>query len=155
MFRSYWPSSGIKYMILKPKIKRASTPHDTQNARKRTLVWSNRDTNCPFTWTHSKVKFHSITGHERPEGEKMYSCTLSLTSGPDGGWVVNATPRLLYTPGKTRYPLYRRLGRPQGRSRRVRKILPPPGFIYIYILKQYLIYRKHCYMFRCIYFTEC
>ena len=32
------------------------------------------------------------------------------------------------TPGKTRYPLYRRLGGPQSRSGRVRKILPPPGF---------------------------
>jgi hypothetical protein len=32
-------------------------------------------------------------------------------------------------PGKTRYPLYRRLGGFQGRSGRVRKILPPPpGF---------------------------
>ena len=31
-------------------------------------------------------------------------------------------------PGKTRYPLYRRLGVPQGRSGRVRKISPPPGF---------------------------
>ena len=31
-------------------------------------------------------------------------------------------------PGKTRYPLYRRLGGPQGRSGQVRKILPPPGF---------------------------
>jgi hypothetical protein len=31
-------------------------------------------------------------------------------------------------PGKTRYPLYRRLGGPQGRSGRMRKISPPPGF---------------------------
>ena len=31
-------------------------------------------------------------------------------------------------PGKTRHPLYRRLGGPQGRSGRVRKISPPPGF---------------------------
>jgi hypothetical protein len=31
-------------------------------------------------------------------------------------------------PGMTRYPLYRRLGRPQGRSGRVLKISPPPGF---------------------------
>ena len=30
-------------------------------------------------------------------------------------------------PGKTRYPLYKRLGGPQGRSGRVRKILPLPG----------------------------
>ena len=31
-------------------------------------------------------------------------------------------------PGKTRYALYRRLGGPQGRSGRARKISPPPGF---------------------------
>jgi len=32
------------------------------------------------------------------------------------------------TPGKTRYPLYRRLGGLQDRSDQVRKISPPPGF---------------------------
>ena len=31
-------------------------------------------------------------------------------------------------PGKTRYPMYRRLGGPQGRSGQVRKISPSPGF---------------------------
>ena len=31
-------------------------------------------------------------------------------------------------PGDTRYPLYRRLGGPQYRSGRVRKISPQPGF---------------------------
>ena len=41
-----------------------------------------------------------------------------------GGCVVNAT----LPPGKTRYSLYRRLVGPQGRSGRVRKISPPPGF---------------------------
>ena len=30
-------------------------------------------------------------------------------------------------PGKTRYPSYRRLGEPQGRSGRLRKISPPTG----------------------------
>ena len=30
-------------------------------------------------------------------------------------------------PGKTSYPLYRRLGGPQGRSGQVRKVSPPPG----------------------------
>jgi len=30
--------------------------------------------------------------------------------------------------GKTRYPLYKRLGGPQGRSGQVRKNSPPPGF---------------------------
>jgi len=31
-------------------------------------------------------------------------------------------------PGKTLYPLYRRLGGTHGRSGQVQKILPPPGF---------------------------
>jgi hypothetical protein len=31
-------------------------------------------------------------------------------------------------PGKTRYPLYRRLGWPEGCSGQVLKISPPPGF---------------------------
>ena len=30
--------------------------------------------------------------------------------------------------GKTRYPLYRRLGGPQGQSGWIQKILPTPGF---------------------------
>jgi len=37
-------------------------------------------------------------------------------------------PGRFLTPGKTRYPLYRRLGGPQGRSGQVRKISPSPGF---------------------------
>jgi len=44
------------------------------------------------------------------------------------GWVVNATPRALYPPGKTKCQLYRRLGWPQGRSGREWKTSPPPGF---------------------------
>jgi hypothetical protein len=43
---------------------------------------------------------------------------------PESGWAVSTTPRPLYT----RYPLYRRLGRPQGLYGRVRKISPIPGF---------------------------
>jgi hypothetical protein len=43
-------------------------------------------------------------------------------------WVVNATLRSLYPPGKTRYSLYRRLGGPQGWFGQLRKISPPPGF---------------------------
>ena len=71
---------------------------------------------------------HPITGHEGSEGELIYtrSSSLSLTSALDGGgW---STPRLCrFTPGKTRYQLYWRLGGPQCRSGRVRKISPPTG----------------------------
>ena len=48
--------------------------------------------------------------------------------GTRRGWGFSVTPRPLFTPGKTRYPLYRRLGGPQGRYGKVRKIAPPPGF---------------------------
>ena len=36
--------------------------------------------------------------------------------GTRRGWVVSSTPRPHFIPGKTWYPFYRRLGRPQGRS---------------------------------------
>jgi hypothetical protein len=36
--------------------------------------------------------------------------------GTRSGWGVSVTPRPLFTPGKSRYPLYRRLGGPQDRS---------------------------------------
>jgi hypothetical protein len=44
------------------------------------------------------------------------------------GWVINATPRPLYTPGKIRYPLYRGLSGHLGRSGGAWKISPAPGF---------------------------
>jgi hypothetical protein len=58
----------------------------------------------------------------------MYISTLSLTLALDrGGWSTTRPGR--FTPGKeTRYPMYRKLGGPQGRSGRLRKISPPPGF---------------------------
>jgi hypothetical protein len=48
--------------------------------------------------------------------------------GTRRGWGVSVTPRPFFTPGKTRHPLYRRLGGPQGRSGQVRKISPQTGF---------------------------
>jgi hypothetical protein len=41
---------------------------------------------------------------------------------------VSASRGRTLPPGKTSYPLYRRLGVSQGRSGHVRKISPPPGF---------------------------
>ena len=67
------------------------------------------------------------TGHEGPKGEWRYSSTLSLPSALDGVGGQRHAPAAL-PPGKTRHPLYRRLGGPQGRYGQVRKISPPPGF---------------------------
>jgi len=74
-----------------------------------------------------KGKVHPTTGHEDPEAEYRYSSTLSLTSALDAVGGQRYAPAAL-PPGQTRYPLYRRLGGPQGRSGRVRKISAPPGY---------------------------
>ena len=44
--------------------------------------------------------------------------------GTRRGWVVSSTPRPLLPPGRTRYPFYRRLGGPQGRSGRAENLVP-------------------------------
>jgi len=46
-----------------------------------------------------KGKFHPITGHEGPEGEYMYSSTLSLTLARDGVGGQSHAPAAL-PPGK-------------------------------------------------------
>ena len=51
-----------------------------------------------------------------------------MTTALEGGEGSASRPGRSLPPGKTRYPLYRRLCGPQGRSGQVRKISPPPGF---------------------------
>jgi hypothetical protein len=51
-----------------------------------------------------------------------------MTTALEGGEGSASRPGRSLPTGKTRYPLYRRLGGPQGRSGQVRKISPPPGF---------------------------
>jgi len=74
----------------------------------------------------SKGKIHPRKGQEGREGEWRYSSTLSLTSALDGVGGLHHAPAALPR-GKIWYPLYRRLGGPQGRSGQLRKISPPIG----------------------------
>jgi len=76
------------------------------------------------SWNIGNGKVHPVTGHEGPEEEWRYSSTLSLNSALDGVGGQRHAPVALPL-GKTRYPLYRRLGGPQGRSGQVRKIRSP------------------------------
>jgi len=83
---------------------------------------------CLYSYSTARLKLvHPRTNYECPEWESSYRSTLSLTS------VINGVGGQLHVPAalppqKTRYLLYRRLGGPQGRSGRVRKISRPPGF---------------------------
>jgi hypothetical protein len=74
-----------------------------------------------------KDKFHPRTSHEGPGDVYWYSSTLSLTSALDAVGGQRHAPTAL-PPGETLYTLYRMLGGPQGRSGRLQKISPPPGF---------------------------
>ena len=58
----------------------------------------------------------------------MYSSTLFLTSALEGCEGSASRPGRTLPLGKTMYPLYKRLGGPQGQSEQVRKISPPSGF---------------------------
>jgi hypothetical protein len=58
----------------------------------------------------------------------MYSSTLPSTSALDVVGGQRHDPAAL-PPVKTLYPFYMRLGGPQGRSERVRKISPSPGLV--------------------------
>ena len=71
--------------------------------------------------TNVQDKGRPITDHKGPEGEKGYSSTFSLTSALDvAGWLTSRPGH--FNPGnKTRYPLYRKVGGPQGRSGRGEK----------------------------------
>ena len=58
---------------------------------------------------YKKRKVHPTTAHEGPEGEEMYSSTLSLTSALDwGGWSAPRPGRL--TPEKGLVPIVQEAG---------------------------------------------
>ena len=78
------------------------------------------------TWCSAEVV--KVKKSRRPrEGVEAYFYSSFNLGVIWGGWSPPSSGR--FTPRKeTRYPLYRRLDGPQGRSGRVRKMSPPPGF---------------------------
>ena len=74
-----------------------------------------------------KGKVLPITGHEGPEGEQTYSCTLPSTVALDGGgW---STPRPgRFTPGKDPVPIVQEAGWASGPVWTGAKNLAPTGF---------------------------
>jgi hypothetical protein len=78
-------------------------------------------------WWKVEVKITLQQATKARRMEYRYSSTLSLISTLNGVGGQRHAPAAL-PPGKIRYPLHRGLGRSQGRSGRVRKISPPPGF---------------------------
>jgi len=77
-------------------------------------------------WTLLQV-LRLCTGRTAHRGSRGIAL-LFLDHGTRRGEGLASRPDRSLPPGKTRYPLYRRLGGPQGRLGQVRKISPPPGF---------------------------
>ena len=67
------------------------------------------------------------TGRKAHKGSRGVALIFLDHGTRTGEWSASRPGRSL-PPGKTRYPLYRRLGGPQGRSGQVRKISSPPRF---------------------------
>ena len=76
---------------------------------------------------HPCTALRLFTGRTAHRGSRGIALPF-LDHGTKRGDVSASRPGRSLPPGKTRYPLYRRLDGPQGRSGQVRKISPPPGF---------------------------
>jgi hypothetical protein len=72
-----------------------------------------------------KIHKFTLQPTTKPKRKQMYSSTLSSTSSLDEVSGQRHAPATLPSGKEARYPLYRRLGGPQGRSTRVRNISPP------------------------------
>jgi hypothetical protein len=118
--------------IIRAQLKEHTRQNETRNLHIHLLMQqqcASSPTNLTLLTLHSGIgslqsnirKVQPRRGHEVPEGEWRYSSTVSLTSALDGVGGQCHAPATL-PPGKTRYPLYRKLDGPQGRSGWVQKI---------------------------------
>ena len=89
------------------------------------ITWHTRNDNTQITFRLTKVKVQ--WSRYRPGVAQRVGRGIALHSHDRGtrrGWVVSSMPQCTLPPGKTRYPLYRRLGGPQGRSGRAENLVP-------------------------------
>jgi hypothetical protein len=100
-------------------------PQITTIWRMRFACWITKATH---TVSEYVIKFRPRTGRgPRARGVlkvQLFSC---FTLGAKWDWVVNATHPLLYPRERAPYALYRKQGRPQGRSGQMRKMSPLSG----------------------------
>jgi hypothetical protein len=136
-----WSQTGSQYLIWALKIRVWSGikwielgPVDT--VLKHRI--STKRVNILDSWATVRFRYSNLTDDSKVKstleqatkaqrGSRGIAPLFLLFSALDGGgWSTSRPGR--FTPGKeSRYPLYRRLGGPQGRSGRVRKISPPLG----------------------------
>jgi hypothetical protein len=89
----------------------------------------NRVRSQPFVACQNTIVKVKLSRHRPEQAQRAQSFILSWHRHKKGVGGQYHAPAVL-PPGKTRYPLCRRLGGSQGRSGRVRKISLPPGFFF-------------------------
>jgi hypothetical protein len=92
-----------------------------------------RNFRLKFVSVYSKVKYILVQALRICTGRTAHRESTSITllfldHGTRRCEKSASRPRRSLPPGKTRYPLYRRLDGPQGLSGQVRKISTSPGF---------------------------
>ena len=90
----------------------------------------------------SKGKLSPLQVRLWPRGWVEVKLHSFMTAALEGGEWSAARPGLTLTPGATRYPLYRRLGGPQGRSG-LTENLAPPGFFFFFKMNLYCPFRVY------------
>ena len=73
---------------------------------------------------YRSLKSDPVTGPEWPRGWVEVQLYSSMTAALEVGEGSASRPGRSLLPGKTRYPFYRRLGGPQGRSGQAEKLVP-------------------------------
>jgi len=127
LYRASVPVQRVHYILYFYCLQEVSSAMRKYNYKR--LGRTRKDSVFPIFGIKIKVKVTIQYDMKIQRRVEIYISALSLTSALDkGGW---STPRPpppppLYPRGKTRYPLYRKLGWPQGRPGRVRKISPRP-----------------------------
>jgi len=85
------------------------------------IIWGYKKKSVKVTLVQALWLCTGCTAHRGSRGIAL----LFHDHGTRRGWGVSITPQPLCSPGKSQYPLYRRLGGPQGRFGQVRKNLAP------------------------------
>ena len=123
----YYNRSPPTRTLRKPVLDWTDTPADINGlvrfAGRPNLVSARVPSHSVFTLQALRL-FTGRTAHRGSRGIAL----LFLDHDNGRGEGSESRPGRSLLPGKTRYPLYRRLGGPQGRSGQVRKISSPPAF---------------------------
>jgi hypothetical protein len=105
-------SFGLVYLFVHPFSHTCNIGHISYRLQ---FIYYNTTCNI-WTSTQYNIINNNTKFKAQLEVESVTTSTLYLDLGARRGWGVSVTPRLHSTLGKTRYPLYRRLGGHQGRS---------------------------------------